>query len=102
MLAARPATGEGTGEVLLDNLTGAEAALERLLELTGRGVAELGSAAAWAALVDVDGTELILRGGGDGWEIAALFGAEAGESMFAARRLHALLGAVSEGWDDDR
>jgi hypothetical protein len=102
MLAARPATGEGTGEILLDKLAGAEAALEKLLELTGRGAGELGSVAAWAALVDVDGTELILRGGGDGWEIAASVGAEAGESMFAARRLHALLGALSEGWDDDR
>jgi hypothetical protein len=102
VLSARPAPRVATGDVLLEGLSGAAAALEKLLEVSGRSLGELGSPEAWAALVDLDGTELVLRGGGDAWSIAAGVGADAGEGMFAARRLHGLLGAMSEGWDDDR
>jgi hypothetical protein len=102
VLTARTAEGAPEGEPLLERLSGAEAVLDRLAELCSLDPDQLGSPEAWAARVDLDGTELVLRGSGDTWGISAPVGTDAGEAMSAARRLHGLLGALSGGWDDDR
>jgi len=102
MLTATPASAADQGEALLEGLSDPEAALERLAELTGASPADFGPRASWACRVELDGTALVLCGEAEHWEIRCARGTDASEGMSAARRLHGLLGALSEGWDDDR
>jgi NAD(P)H-hydrate repair Nnr-like enzyme with NAD(P)H-hydrate epimerase domain len=57
---------------------------------------------AWSAAVDVDGTTVLVRAEGESWAILAPSGADSGDAMAAARRLHALLGTKTSDWDQDR
>jgi len=92
----------GEAELLLDALGGAEAALERLCELTGVEATNLGPVDAWRARVEVDGTPVLISAQGETWSIHAEAGVDLGDAMSVARRLHGLLGAAAEGWDLDR
>src|SRR5579863_7329882 len=101
-LTAQPAGELEDVEPLLEDLPGAEAARERLAELADASAEEWGSVDAWAARVLLDEVPLVVRGRGETWEISAPAGTDSGVGMQTARRLHGLLGAVAEGWDDDR
>ena len=84
-------------EALLEDLPGAEAALERLAELPG--AERLGPD---RFRVDVRGTTVLVRALGESWEILAPAGADLSDAMSAARRLHGWVGSAPEGWDLDR
>jgi hypothetical protein len=90
-------------EELLERLALADEALENLAHASGRAEEELASAGGgWAARVELDGTELLLRSDGGRWTIYLRRGADDDGAMLAARKLHGLVGAQADGWDLDR
>jgi len=101
LVALLPESFDGA-EALLEDLSAAEAAFERLCELTGAAAESLGTPHGWRACVDVGGTLLLLHGKGETWSISAGAGMDLGDAMSAARRLHGLLGAEVDSWDLDR
>jgi hypothetical protein len=86
-----------TGEALLERLDLPEEALENLARLGGVDEASLRVGGGWAARVELDGAALIVLADGDRWAIRG-----GDEAMFAARKLHGLIGAQADGWDLDR
>ena len=89
-------------EPLIEGLDLAEEALGNLAGLVAGDEAAFRDGEGWAARVTVDDTEVLVRGEGTRWGIYAPVGADAGDTMMAARRLHGLLGERDAGWDLDR
>jgi hypothetical protein len=103
-LIARP-TAEvelvGTEE-LLERLDRPEAALDNLARLCGVEGAAFCRTDGWAAVVDLDGTTVLVRGDARAWGVYLMAGADDDDGMRTARRIHGLLGEQADGWDDDR
>lgn len=89
-------------EALLDRLDLPDAALANLSRLAAGGKEPFGGDDRWAARVEVDGTALLVRGDEARWAIYLPPGADDGDAMHAARKLHGLLGEQGDGWDLDR
>jgi len=86
---------------LIERLDLPDEALANLSRLSGVDEEELRDGTRWTARVELDGTRLLVGSDGARWSIAFDGGDEA-EAALAARRLHGMLGALGEGWDDDR
>ena len=90
-------------EDVMDGFAHADHALERLCELCDLNPAEQRTTGDdWAARIRFDGTEVLARSEGDRWGVWAPPGTDDADAMAAARDLHGVLGALSEGWDLDR
>jgi hypothetical protein len=99
--AASPAE-LATAEAVLEGLSDAALALERLEELTVAPPGAFGAPGAWCARIERAGEVLLAKAEGAAWGLYAPTGVSADESMSFARRLHALLGAPAQDWDADR
>jgi hypothetical protein len=98
---AQPAEVDGAEE-LLERLDLPDAALENLCRLARLDEEPFQNpdGDGWTARVELDGSALLVQARGARWTIYAAAGETDG--MAAARRLHGLIGAQSEGWDLDR
>lgn len=89
-------------EVSLERLHFPEEALLNLAHLTSTHEDTFRDQEGWSARVTLEGTTVLIRAEGEHWAIYGPAGADEAEVMFAARKLHGLLGEQREDWDLDR
>jgi hypothetical protein len=90
-------------EPILDKLDLPDDALANLARLAGVDEDSLRTDSdSWCARVELGPDVLWVAGDARTWRIAGPPGADESDAARAARKLHGLLGEMSEGWDLDR
>lgn len=92
----------GEPEWILESLELPDEALGNLAHLAGVEEDALREGEGWCARVELGPDVLWVQGDRRTWRIAAPPGTDESDAARAARRLHGLLGEMSEGWDLDR
>jgi len=103
-MKARPATEEEvrSAELLFGELDLPEQALSRIAELSDRAEETFRRPGGWAALIDHDGTALLVVSHDERWSFACPADTDEADAMQAARKLHGVIASQAEGWDLDR